>query len=102
WFREAGFDEGQVVGFTFDGDAVEAFDDAGFGCGAAAGEGVEDGAAGGCDEPHEPPHEVEGFDGGVCYAVHAGPFLGGRFGFVAERWEEPAGTSAASHAVVHR
>jgi hypothetical protein len=59
-------DERQVVGFAFDGDAAEAFEDAGFDGGAAAGEGLEDGAAGWGDEPDEPAHEVEGLDGGVA------------------------------------
>lgn len=50
-------DEWQIFRFLFDGDAVEAFEDAGFYRSPAAGERFQDGAAFRCYEAHKPPHE---------------------------------------------
>ena len=49
-------DEGQVVGFHFDADRVEAFDERGLDGGALSGERVKHSAAGRGDETDQPPH----------------------------------------------
>jgi hypothetical protein len=86
---EAGFDEGEVVGLALDGDAPEAFEQARLDGGAAAGERLEDGAAGRGDEADQPPHEGEGLDGGMRRAVDAGPFAGVGLRDVGEATTQP-------------
>src|SRR5690606_34534742 len=61
--RQPGLDEFGVRRVELDQHRPEAFDHGCLAGGAGAGERVEYGAAGRGDEPDEPAHEAEGFDG---------------------------------------
>src|SRR5690625_189274 len=60
----------QVVGFHFDADRVETFDECGLDGGARSRERVKHGATGWGDETDQPSHDREGLHGRVLHPVH--------------------------------
>src|SRR5699024_1721019 len=62
--------QGEVVGFHFDADRVEAFDECGLNRGAASRERVKHDTTRRGDETDQPTHDFQGLDSTVLYPVH--------------------------------